>query len=406
MTHGRGSPLAVLLPMVLAVVLAGCGTSTAGPSAGAAAETTATLPDLPGSATLAAAATARAEEVCDTGGEAAPADAASTADRYDQETWAAVAELVGTAVLGDDGGAAARHEAHRAWAGSPALAETWDRRADASVECADGRLSVVTVLARSARASAAGRYGAVRFRSTEVVHRAAVRYGRATDVAGRPVDLLLDLYLPDETAPGRPALVMVHGGGFEGGSRSMHTADARAYARRGFVVATVDYRLDPDAGRSVATHRAAARAALDDAREAVRWLRAHADDLGIDPGRIAAVGASAGGEVALGLALLAEPGAAVAAAVSTGAYLTPLLGQADLDRDAAPVFLQFSERDTASGRRWSYAAGTCDAVRSAGGTCDLAVRPGEGHTIGLGPTGPEADRILAFLAVHLRLGDA
>ena len=148
------------------------------------------------------------------------------------------------------------------------------------------------------------------------------------------------------------------------------------------------------------------------------WRRcagcAHADAYGIDPDRIAALGASAGGEIALGVALLEDlsptgpyrdESPRVAAAVSTGAYLTPVLGTSRLDEDDAPVLLHYFETDTASGRPWTYAASTCEAVRATGTTCDLDVSPGAAHTVGLGPTSAEADRIAAFLAVHLDLAD-
>ena len=56
-----------------------------------------------------------------------------------------------------------------------------------------------------------------------------------------------------------------------------------------------------------------------------------------------------------------------------------------------------------SGRSWTHATATCDAVRRLGATCDLALSEGEDHTVGLGPDSAVAGRILAFLAVHLRL---
>lgn len=398
MAKGAGIGLALLA--VLAAAAVGVEVAEGGRSPGrSSAAAAVVLPTLPRSDSLGTAAAARAEGLCDGG-----PDPGLVAARYRAETWVAVAELVGTAPIGDDGEAASRASVETGWAADPALGERWDRRADADVRCDDGRLAVVTVLARSPGAADAGAIG--EDRSSSFLHSEAVRYGRARGVDGRDVDLVLDLDRPSGPPPdrARPALVLVHGGGFAAGSREMHAADARAYARRGFVVASIDYRLDPDAGASPEAHRAAAVAALADARDAVRWLRSHAEELGVDPDRIAALGASAGGEVALGLALLTDdPSASVAAAVSTGAYLTPQLGQARLGPGGAPVLLQFFEHDTASRRPWTYAAATCDAVHGAGGTCDLDVGIGKGHTVGLGPASTEADTILAFLAVHLDL---
>lgn len=361
-------------------------------------------PALSGSDTLAAAATDRVDALC-AAGSVRPDPSA-----YRQETWAEVVELVGRGRTPAD--------AHGGWDPQELGRDDWDRTEVATTTCDDGLTYAVRVLARDAVRSDAGPYGRVRFPAGEVVRLADVPYGLAEGVDGRPVGLLLDLFVPPgddaDAATGRPTLVLVHGGGFAAGSRADHADDAVAWARRGFVVATVDYRLDPDAGSSAAAHRAAGFAAIDDAMEAVRWLRVHAADHGIDPVRIAAVGASAGGSIALGLALQEdlEPGGPwddlspqVAAAVSTGAHLTPVQGAMAIDADDAPVLVHHYERDTESGRSWDYAARTCAAVRAAGDTCDLALTEGRGHTVGIGPDSAEIDRILAFLAVHLRLDE-
>lgn len=376
-------------------------------------------PDLPGAPTLEATAADRAATLCDAGADGLRSDPAA----YHQETWADVTELVGRAPLPDDGDggdpdaarAVALDEVRSGWHGDAAVEDDdWDHTEVATVACPDGYLYAVQVLARTPVATDARSYRFPDLPEDAIRHREGLRYGTAPGVDGRPVALLLDLFLPPPTADhrGRPTLVLVHGGGFAAGSRNQHADDALAYARRGFVVATIDYRVDPDAGASTSAHRAASYAAIDDGMESVRWLRSRAGSLGIDPDRIAALGASAGGEIALGMALLEDLtpegpledlSPEVAAAFSTGAYLTPVLGAASLDADDAPVLLHHFETDTASGRPWTYAAATCDAVRSAGGTCDLAIGRGTDHTVGLGPDSAVIDRILAFLAVHLRL---
>jgi acetyl esterase/lipase len=111
----------------------------------------------------------------------------------------------------------------------------------------------------------------------------------------RPLEL--DLVLPPETDAAVPVVVFLHGGGWRVGSR--HTAGP-AYrgasptpfervAQAGIAVASVDYRLSGEARFPAQLH---------DAKAAVRWLRARAGDVGIDPGRIAAWGESAGGHLA------------------------------------------------------------------------------------------------------------
>ena len=123
--------------------------------------------------------------------------------------------------------------------------------------------------------------------------RAGLVYARRDDLA-----LALDLYLP--AAAGRPAplVVLVHGGGWKSGERSELAPLATRLAARGYAAACVDYRLSGQARYP---------AAVDDVREAVRWLREHAAALHIDAARVALAGASAGGQIAA-LAGMTMPG--------------------------------------------------------------------------------------------------
>jgi acetyl esterase/lipase len=111
------------------------------------------------------------------------------------------------------------------------------------------------------------------------------------------VDLELDLYLPTATAPA-PVCVYLHGGGWMRGARTDRAAERLLpVARLGVAVASLTYRLS---GQAVFP------APLDDVRAAVRWLRAHAADHGLDATRVGAWGASAGGHLASLLALTAD----------------------------------------------------------------------------------------------------
>jgi len=102
--------------------------------------------------------------------------------------------------------------------------------------------------------------------------------------------LQLDLYLPRKNAANpAPAIVLVHGGGWRSGTRHNLAPMAIRLAQRGYAAATVSYRLSPEARYP---------AAVDDVRQSVRWLRAHAEQYGIDPDRIAIAGGSAGGQIA------------------------------------------------------------------------------------------------------------
>lgn len=125
-----------------------------------------------------------------------------------------------------------------------------------------------------------------------VVRTNDVVYGTATDKpTGRPVDLKLDIYEPaGDTATSRPVFVFLFGGGFVAGNKD---SEPRVYceqmARRGYVAIAPSYRINQgDVARD------GIPAAVSDARQAVRWLRAHAAEHRLDPTRIVIGGSSAG----------------------------------------------------------------------------------------------------------------
>lgn len=104
-------------------------------------------------------------------------------------------------------------------------------------------------------------------------------------------ELKMDLYHPDESAPKtRSAVVVIHGGAWIAGTRKDMGALARYMASKGLLAASVEYRLAP---------KFTWPAMLDDVQTAVRFLRANATAYGIDPKRIGAAGASAGGHLSL-----------------------------------------------------------------------------------------------------------
>ena len=108
-----------------------------------------------------------------------------------------------------------------------------------------------------------------------------VEYGRS---GGKP--LLLDLHVPDGAGP-FPAAILVHGGGFDEGSKSTNVRPLfEPLANAGFAWFSIDYRLAPEVrfpqqGEDVDT--------------AIRWVKAHAKEYRVDPRKIALIGESAGG---------------------------------------------------------------------------------------------------------------
>jgi acetyl esterase len=90
----------------------------------------------------------------------------------------------------------------------------------------------------------------------------------------------------------RPALVFFHGGGWVAGTPSIFDEHCKYFASRGLVTATVEYRLMPK------NKEAVPQECIEDAKSAMRWVRTHAKELGIDVTRIGAAGGSAGGHLA------------------------------------------------------------------------------------------------------------
>lgn len=106
----------------------------------------------------------------------------------------------------------------------------------------------------------------------------------------------MDIARPRAGGPPRAAIVAIHGGGFRAGKREGYLPLIQKLAARGYVAATVSYRLAPK-------HQFPAP--VEDVKAAVRFLRAKAATYNIDPDRICATGGSAGGHLALFLGLTA-----------------------------------------------------------------------------------------------------
>lgn len=118
----------------------------------------------------------------------------------------------------------------------------------------------------------------------EIVFEQGVEYATADGES-----LQLNLARPKEGSGPFPAILCIHGGGFRAGKREGWDKRCQMFAERGYVAATVTYRLAP---------KSQFPAAVQDCKGAVRWLRANAEKYHIDPARIGVVGDSAGGHLA------------------------------------------------------------------------------------------------------------
>jgi acetyl esterase/lipase len=254
--------------------------------------------------------------------------------------------------------------------------------------------------------------------------RPGVTYGTA-GAGGRELHLDLLAYRPGDR---RPGVVFIHGGGWRTGERSMMAPHASALAAHGYVAATISYRLVDEAPWP---------APLEDAKCALRWMRAHADEIGLDPDRLAVAGGSAGGHLAAMVAL--TPGrfegtggwTSTASSVQAAVYFNPvldvrgrgpaedrsrragllLLGHSDARAEAEaspithiaagapPLLTRVGDQDTVAPA--ARAADFHRALDAAGVPNELEIVPGATH--GLPVSDPEgcSQATIAFLAEWL-----
>lgn len=107
------------------------------------------------------------------------------------------------------------------------------------------------------------------------------------DAGIRP--LKLDIYTPRNSG-NRAAVLMLHGGAWKRGNKTILAPHASALAEQGFIAVVAEYRF---------TDEAQFPAQIHDVKRALRWLRSHAEEIGFDPARLCVFGNSAGGHLAL-----------------------------------------------------------------------------------------------------------
>jgi len=208
---------------------------------------------------------------------------------------------------------------------------------------------------------------------------------RAVYKTVKGIDLRLELFHPSDDTPAlRPAVLIIHGGGWHIGGPEKYHNMAREFTDAGFTAACMQYRLLAD-GHSVFD-------AVEDARDAFNYLLAHAEDLHIDPERIVVFGSSAGGHLAAMLPL-GKPTIAPAAFV----LMNPVLdtspegfGHEEIGEkwkdisplhqsvDALPPTLIFHGTNDGT-VPFAGAAAFTEAARAAGKTCELHPQEGAGH---------------------------
>lgn len=239
---------------------------------------------------------------------------------------------------------------------------------------------------------------------------------------GKPQQL--EVYFPsgwDAAKSKVPGVILFHGGGWSGGSLAQFRYACKYFASRGLVAATANYRmLSTVERRRLSVGESYKRACITDAKSAIRWMKQHAAELGIDPQRIITGGGSAGGHVAI-LATtnpeLNDPSDPMEFDTGVAAYLlfNPALQDSDrsdpevcalqhLKGNFSPAVFFFGTRD----QTWKPGSDAAlQQLKTIGNTtAELWVAEGQGHGFFNNPpwqdeTLAEADR---FLVKHGFLG--
>ena len=135
-----------------------------------------------------------------------------------------------------------------------------------------------------------------------------VPYHRSMELSGQMQQHLLDVYLPpqQDTSLKRPLMIFIHGGGFRNNTKvgAFNGLVCTGLAQRGYVAASIDYRLGIDSSNSDEAYFEAFVRAVQDAKAAVRYLKENALAFRIDTAQVFIMGSSAGAMTALGVAYL------------------------------------------------------------------------------------------------------
>lgn len=275
--------------------------------------------------------------------------------------------------------------------------------------------TTLLALAVAPAASAEQRYVDPIFTATKT--HADVVYGSSFNpTQGAMEEQELDVYEPvGDTETNRPAIVFTHGGSFISGNKG--GGYALPFAQRGYVAASINYRLRPGTVifpdlfvEALTTGAEVIRDAQVDLQGAIRWMRAHAEELRIDPDRIIAVGASAGAITSLeaGFNPDTQPEADEQYEVPFGAVpndvaaVVSISGASDVRRiepGAPPVQLFHGTTDITV--PFALAVETCAGTIALGNKCEPVIWPYSSH----GQSGPRQPEVLArstdFLCRHV-----
>lgn len=253
---------------------------------------------------------------------------------------------------------------------------------------------------------------------TDVTVTSDVVYGAATNDQGQLEQLTLDIYVPaGDTEAERPAFVWAHGGSLVFGDKagSMEKQIGHAFARRGWVVVSINYRLMSQFFPGDCLHDIicatsprlplALKDGQHDMQAAVRYLRAHAAELRIDTDEITTGGHSAG----TALALLTNfnpndpgdsgnpgyPSDVAGAMTNSGTLFEPsTIGPGE------PPIIMFNSTNDSDMTLWVGLAMTCVPTTAVGNVCEMHIYPDGGHSLSI-HRGEVIQRTAEFFCGHV-----
>ena len=245
---------------------------------------------------------------------------------------------------------------------------------------------------------------------------------KAAELNTTTLALNLDVAVPPNATASKaqPLLVLIHGGGFTTGGKEDTYIQAISYARAGYVVASINYRLTPNNQQTAALRLKAIQQASDDAMNAIRFLKSNAATYYIDTTRVATIGFSAGGAISLINAVEFDTltntvsdfvgiTSKVDAALSTGATLvengydsSSFLHYSATD---TPVLLfHANPSDSVTAATWNgNVVPTQALINNSGNVCEIVAQADMTHTVDLSLGGSYWSSLKPFLWINLRL---